>query len=122
MEHQDISSTMSELETGDFSTSLATDLSISAEDESEADKRRDRRGQKQPSKITKQLIERKQMIHDLQLLKIELSQKTLIIDNLKAEHISKVEELEERLSDSSHQKQILQVGLDLKFISVIFLQ
>ncbi|XP_038055854.1 progesterone-induced-blocking factor 1-like [Patiria miniata] len=113
MEPRDISSTMSELETGDISTSLATDLSISAEDESETDRRRDRKSfhQKQ-SKITKQLIERKQMIHDLQLLKIELSQKALIIDNLKAEQVSKVEELEERLADSQHQKQILQAKLE----------
>ncbi|XP_022091596.1 progesterone-induced-blocking factor 1-like [Acanthaster planci] len=117
METRDISSTLSELETGDISTSLATDLSISVEDESESDRRRnrhDRKGfhQKQQSKITKQLIERKQMIHDLQLLKIELSQKNLIIDNLKAEQVSKVEELEERLADAAHQKQILQAKLE----------
>ena len=113
MEHEDISSMMSELETGDISTSLATDLSISAEDESETERRKDRRGihKQRQVKVTKQLIERKQMIHDLQLMKIELSQKNLIIDNLKTENAGKVEELEERLADISHQKHILQVML-----------
>ena len=113
MEHEDISSMMSELETGDISTSLATDLSISAEDESEQERRKDRRGihKQRQVKVTKQLIERKQMMHDLQLMKIELSQKNLIIDNLKTENAGKVEELEERLADISHQKHILQVML-----------
>ena len=110
MEHRDISSTMSELETGEISTSLATDLSISAEDESETERRRDRKGfANKQSKVTKQLIERKQMMHDLQLIKIELSQKNLIIDNMKMDHVSKMEELQERLADLSHQKHILQV-------------
>lgn len=41
-------------------------------------------------KITKQLIERKELFHNLQLLKIELSQKNLMIDNLKVEYLTKV--------------------------------
>lgn len=41
-------------------------------------------------KITKQLIERKELLHNLQLLKIELSQKNLMIDNLKVEYLTKV--------------------------------
>lgn len=41
-------------------------------------------------KVTRQLIERKELLHTLQLLKIELSQKNLIIDNMKADHMSKV--------------------------------
>lgn len=41
-------------------------------------------------KITKQLIERKELLHNLQLLKIELSQKNLMIDNLKIEYLTKV--------------------------------
>nr|CAB3264851.1 progesterone-induced-blocking factor 1-like [Phallusia mammillata] len=56
--------------------------------------------------------ERKQLMHDLQLLKIELSQKSLIIDNLKAQHMSKTEELEEKLHDALHKKQILQARLE----------
>ncbi|KAG9262537.1 progesterone-induced-blocking factor 1 isoform X1 [Astyanax mexicanus] len=63
-------------------------------------------------KVTKQLLERKELLHNLQLLKIELSQKNLIIDNLKVEHLTKIEELEERLNDALHQKQVLALRLD----------
>lgn len=41
-------------------------------------------------KITKQLIERKELLHNVQLLKIELSQKNLMLDNLKVEYLTKV--------------------------------
>lgn len=44
-------------------------------------------------KITKQLIEQKELLHNLQLLKIELSQKNLMIDNLKVEYLTKVSSL-----------------------------
>ncbi|XP_048453999.1 progesterone-induced-blocking factor 1 isoform X2 [Rhincodon typus] len=64
------------------------------------------------TKVTKQLIEKKELLHNLQLLKIELSQKNLIIDNLKVEYLTKIEDLEERLNDSLHQKQLLQVRLE----------
>ncbi|NWV39013.1 PIBF1 factor, partial [Grantiella picta] len=63
-------------------------------------------------KITKQLIERKELLHNLQLLKIELSQKNLMIDNLKVEYLTKIEELEEKLNDALHQKQLLSLRLD----------
>ncbi|MEQ2312007.1 hypothetical protein AMECASPLE_026463, partial [Ameca splendens] len=63
-------------------------------------------------KVTRQLIERKELLHTVQLLKIELSQKNLIIDNMKADHMSKVEELEEKLNDALHQKQVLSLKLD----------
>lgn len=63
-------------------------------------------------KVTRQLIERKELLHNVQLLKIELSQKNLIIDNMKADHMSKIEELEERLNDALHQKQVLALRLD----------
>ncbi|TNN70616.1 Progesterone-induced-blocking factor 1 [Liparis tanakae] len=63
-------------------------------------------------KVTRQLIERKELLHNVQLLKIELSQKNLIIDNMKADSMSKVEELEERLNDALHQKQVLALRLD----------
>ncbi|XP_078258403.1 progesterone-induced-blocking factor 1 [Rhinoraja longicauda] len=64
------------------------------------------------TKVTKQLIERKELLHNLQLLKIELSQKNLVIDNLKVEYLTKIEDLEERLNDSLHQKKLLQVRLE----------
>ncbi|XP_066437224.1 progesterone-induced-blocking factor 1 [Eleutherodactylus coqui] len=63
-------------------------------------------------KITRQLIERKELLHNLQLLKIELSQKNLMIDNLKGEYLTKIEELEEKLNDTVHQKQLLALRLE----------
>ena len=63
------------------------------------------------NKITKHEIERKQLLHDLELLRIELSQKNLI-DNMKVDHMSKVDELEELLADTRHDKQILQARLE----------
>uniref|UniRef100_A0A3B3DBV3 Progesterone immunomodulatory binding factor 1 n=1 Tax=Oryzias melastigma TaxID=30732 RepID=A0A3B3DBV3_ORYME len=63
-------------------------------------------------KVTRQLIERKELLHSVQLLKIELSQKNLVIDNMKADHMTKVEELEEKLNDALHQKQVLTMRLD----------
>ncbi|KAK2818148.1 hypothetical protein Q7C36_022081 [Tachysurus vachellii] len=62
--------------------------------------------------VTKQVLERKELLHNLQLLKIELSQKKLIIDNLKVEHLTKMEELEEQLNDALHQKQVFALRLD----------
>ncbi|XP_043929104.1 progesterone-induced-blocking factor 1-like [Protopterus annectens] len=64
------------------------------------------------TKITRQLIERKELLHNLQLLIIELSQKNLMIDNLKVEYLTKIEELEEKLNDALHQKQLLSLRLD----------
>ncbi|XP_063506996.1 progesterone-induced-blocking factor 1 isoform X3 [Pongo pygmaeus] len=63
-------------------------------------------------KITRQLIERKELLHNIQLLKIELSQKTMMIDNLKVDYLTKIEELEEKLNDALHQKQLLTLRLD----------
>uniref|UniRef100_A0A7N6AA95 Progesterone immunomodulatory binding factor 1 n=1 Tax=Anabas testudineus TaxID=64144 RepID=A0A7N6AA95_ANATE len=77
------------------------------EDVSSSDEQRDG-----SQKVTRQLIERKELLHSVQLLKIELSQKNLIIDNMKADHMSKIEELEERLNDALHQKQVLTLRLD----------
>ncbi|KAG7279915.1 hypothetical protein CRUP_021548 [Coryphaenoides rupestris] len=62
--------------------------------------------------VTRQLIERKELLHHVQLLKIELSQKNLVIDNMKVDHMTRAEELEERLNDALHQKQVLALRLD----------
>lgn len=115
MAHRDLSSTISELDTEDISTSLATDLSISFEDDSEHDGKRKSGKRSKQSRVTKQLIERKQLLHNIQVLKIELSQKNLIIDNITAEQLNKVDELEEKLGDAKHQKQLLQVIVILTF-------
>jgi len=60
----------------------------------------------------KKIIENKELLHEIELLKIELSQKSLIIDNLKRDSFTKVDELEEKLHDALHQKKILQLQLD----------
>ncbi|KAJ8349960.1 hypothetical protein SKAU_G00250900 [Synaphobranchus kaupii] len=92
----------SSLESEDFSL----ETTVPTEDISSSDERDG------AQKITRQLIERKELLHNLQLLKIELSQKNLIIDNLKVDHLTKIEELEERLNDTLHQKQLLALRLD----------
>ncbi|XP_066562659.1 progesterone-induced-blocking factor 1 [Amia ocellicauda] len=88
------------------SEDLSLETTVPTEDISSSS---DREG---TTKVTRQLIERKELLHSLQLLKIELSQKTLIIDNLKAEYLTKIEELEEKLNDALHQKQLLALRLD----------
>ncbi|XP_051558882.1 progesterone-induced-blocking factor 1-like [Myxocyprinus asiaticus] len=92
----------SSIESEDFSleTTVPTE-DISSSDEKDG-----------AGKVTKQLLERKELLHNLQKLKIELSQKNLLIDNLKVDHLTKIEELEERLNDAIHQKQLLALRLD----------
>lgn len=63
------------------------------------------------NRVTRHIIEKKQLLHDIELLRIELSQKNVVIENMKAEHSSKVEELDEKLADLRHQKQMLQARL-----------
>lgn len=88
--------------------------------------------------VTRQLIERKELLHSIQLLKVELGQKRLLVDTMKADHMSQVgaasslggpagparaprgsgslcwqvEDLEERLDDALHQKHLLGLRLD----------
>ena len=57
--------------------------------------------------VTKELLQRKQLIHDMQVLKVELSQRNLMIDSIKAESMNKIGDLEDRLSDAIHEKQLL---------------
>ena len=53
-------------------------------------------------------FERRQLLHSIQLLKLELSQKNLIIETLKGEHANHIEELNERISDTECEKKLLQ--------------
>ncbi|XP_047127127.1 progesterone-induced-blocking factor 1 isoform X1 [Hydra vulgaris] len=57
--------------------------------------------------VTKELLVKKQLLHDIQKLKIELSQKSLLVDTLKAEHLNRIDDLEDQLSDAVHTKQLL---------------
>ena len=66
------------------SEDLSLETTVPTEDISSSDERDG------TQKVTRQLIERKELLHNLQLCKIELSQKTLIIDNLKVDHLTKV--------------------------------
>lgn len=104
----DLSKTFDELESDELSleTSVPTDLTLSPEREIRGHER-DRK-----TKISKQLIERKQLLHDIQLLKIEISQKNLTLESMKAESLKKVDELEEQLHEALHQKQILTARLE----------
>ncbi|XP_033743341.1 progesterone-induced-blocking factor 1-like [Pecten maximus] len=107
MAANDLSKTFDEIESDELSgleTTAPTDLTLSP------DRDVDRRERK--TKITRQLIEKKQLTHDLQLLRIELSQKNLNMENMKAQSLQKVEELEEKLHDALHEKQILTARLE----------
>lgn len=61
--------------------------------------------------ITREELEKRQLVHKLQLLKLEVSQKNLVIETLKNEQASQVEELQEKLSDTLHEKKLLQMRL-----------
>lgn len=64
-----------------------------------------------PRKVTHNELERKQLLHNVELLKLELSQKKLLLATKENEHVNKVEELEEQLSNAIHEKKLLQVQL-----------
>lgn len=110
MAARDLSKTFDEFESEDFSgfeTSMPSDLTLSPDRTEHREERRDKK-----TKITRQLIERKQLSHDLQLVRIELSQKHLQIENMKAVSLQRVDDLEEKLNDECHLKQILQARLE----------
>lgn len=52
-------------------------------------------------------MEKCQLLHNIQLLKLELSQKQLIIDTSHNEQASQIEELRELLADAKHEKKLL---------------
>ena len=52
-------------------------------------------------------LERRQLTHSIQLLKLELSQKDMIVEALKTEHSNNVDELEERLADITCERNLL---------------
>ena len=56
-------------------------------------------------------IEKQRLLHDLHLCKMEVSKKVLQIDNLKADHMAMLEELEEKLQDGEHERNLLQTKL-----------
>lgn len=100
----------------DISTAstIPTDLSISEISDLRVDKRnpskkhKQKLQQKEKDKISRQLLEKKQLEHDLQLLKIELKQKDYLVENIRTEYQLKVEDLEEKLQECRHQRQLIQ--------------
>ena len=111
MAKRDLSRTFQEMESEDLSleTTVPTDLSLTLSVDELSDHTHTHNRRRTQNKY---LIERKQLAHDLQVVKIELSQKSLMIDNLKADHMQKVDDLEEKLSDALHQKNLLQAKLE----------
>ena len=59
-------------------------------------------------KVGKNMIENKQLLHDLQMKKIELSQKDVLFNNIKYEYESKIESLQEKLNDTLHHNNVLE--------------
>jgi progesterone-induced-blocking factor 1 len=60
----------------------------------------------------KNVIEAKKLQHSIQLLKIELNQRDLLIQNQKIYYEEKCEDLQEKLADMTYQRQLLQTKLD----------
>ena len=56
-------------------------------------------------------LERRQLVHTIQLLKLEVSQKQLMLETVRNEQASQVEELSERLSDTLHEKKLVTLRL-----------
>ncbi len=63
----------------------------------------------------KNVIETKNLQHTIQLLKIELNQRDLYIQNQKIQHEEKCDDLQEKLADMTYQRQLLQTKLDSQF-------
>ena len=63
--------------------------------------------------VTKEEVQRRELLHTIDLLKLELSQKDLLVNNLKDERASVQYELEEKLSDAEHEKKMLATQLEL---------
>ena len=55
------------------------------------------------------IVDRKQLSREIQQLRVELSQKNLKIDSIEAASQRKITELEQRLGETLHHRQQLQV-------------
>lgn len=96
-----------------IASSIPTDLSISeiSDLKFELPKKHTTRAkkqqQKEKEKIARQLLEKKQLEHDLQLVKIELNQREYLLENVRTEYKMKIEDLEEKLNEYKHQKRLI---------------
>jgi len=62
--------------------------------------------------MMRNVLETKKLEHTIQLLKIELNQRDLLIQNQKIQYEEKCEELQEKLADMTYQRQLVQTKLD----------
>lgn len=56
-------------------------------------------------------MEKRQLLHSIQLLKLEVAQKQLVIDTLRNEQACQIVELQEQLADAAHEKKLLSLRL-----------
>ena len=56
-------------------------------------------------------LERRQLLHTIQLLKLELNQKNMILDKIKTDSNSQIEELQETVMDVKCERNLLQQKL-----------
>ena len=62
--------------------------------------------------MMRNVLETKKLEHTIQLLKIELNQRDLLIQNQKIQYEEKCEELKEKLADMTYKRQLVQTKLD----------
>ena len=56
-------------------------------------------------------LERRELLHSVQLLRLEVSQKQLVIEALKTERATELEEMKEQLADAQHENKLLKLRL-----------
>lgn len=102
---------VSEVLTDDLlSTSLENSMYKSSEEENEDSDYNE--PIKNGGKISKQRLQRKELRHALQILRLELSQKNTMIDNLRSEYTIKMDDMEDKLGDALHQKEVIQTQME----------
>lgn len=104
-------------------TTVPTDLSFSPDEVSELhttddDRRRDGRSTCRTLQSTtcigrqQMATERRHLAHEIQELKVELAKKNLVLENMEMESRRKISEMEQKLGEAIHHRQILQARLD----------
>lgn len=56
-------------------------------------------------------LEKQELLHTVQLLRLEVSQKQLVIEALKTERATELEEMREQLADGQHENKLLKLRL-----------
>lgn len=66
----------------------------------------------QQASVSGAILERRQLLHNVELLKLSVSMKDNQLQEMKQAHAVQVEDLEEKLADQRHQCKLLQARLD----------